>query len=445
MEKESNLARGLTLATMFTLITGAMVGMAWAVLANVMLDRAGPAVGISILIAALLSLFIGLCYAELCAAMPQAGGEYIYVKRGLGKFAGFFAGWILILAYASMMPGECIILGKLIHGIAPNLSPSLTGAGIAVFFTVINLFGVRISGRIQFLFTVILFGGIIIYVAAALPKLQWAHYQPIFGRGMGGVFLMIPLSMLAFMGFDVLPQAAEEVNAPVRKMVFLIPLAIGTVALFYFLVTVANAGLVPWQTLAASKAHIPILEPVRVALGENGAPIILVAGICGLLTTMNAFLLGGSRLLMAMARDGEAPDAFGYVHPRFQTPSVALIFLGVMGILGSYFTELIVLFDTAASSVLICYILVAVSVMALRKKEPDMERPYRIWGYPAVPVLAIVATIPAWAISILLLKPWALAVFFGWMAVGIGYFLLFKRGERQPMSVETASQEKTRI
>ncbi|MFH2130964.1 MAG: APC family permease [bacterium] len=427
MEEKSSLVRGLTLVTMFTLISGAMVGMAWAVLANVMLDRAGPAVGLSILIAAVLSLFIGLCYAELCAAMPQAGGEYIYVKRGLGKFPGFFAGWILILAYASMMPGECIILGKLIHGIDPTLSPALTGALIAVFFTAINLLGVKISGRVQFLFTLILFAGILIYVAAALPKLQLANFQPVFGRGMGGVFLMVPLSMLAFMGFDILPQAAEEVNAPIRKMVFLIPASIVFVAFFYFMVTVANAGLVPWESLAKSTDNIPIMEPVKIALGEKGVIIILVAGICGLLTTMNAFMLGGSRLLMAMAMDGEIPTALAYIHPRFRTPSVALIFLGIMGIAGSYFTELIVLFDTAASAVLLCYVLVVVSLMMLRRKEPDLERPYRTWGYPVVPVLAIIAIVPAWLISLALLNTFAIGVYIGWMVLGALYFAVFRR------------------
>lgn len=431
MEEKSNLVKGLTLATMFTLITGAMVGMAWAVLANVMLDRAGPAVGLSIIIAAILSMFIGFCYAELCSAMPKAGGEYIYVKRGLGKFTGFFTGWVLILAYASMMPGECIILGKLIHGINPALSPTLTGALIAVFFTVINLLGVRFSGRVQFLFAVLLFAGILIYVIAALPKLQMANFQPVFGRGMGGVLLMVPLSMLAFMGFDVLPQAAEEVNAPIRKLVFLIPASIVFVAFFYFAVTVANAGLVPWESLAKSTENIPILEPVKIALGEKGAIIILVAGICGLLTTMNAFMLGGSRLLMAMAKDGEIPRPLAYVNPRFGTPSVALVFLGVMGVLGSVFTELIVLFDTAASAVLLCYLLVVITVIRLRRKEPDMERPYKMWGYPAIPVLAIISIIPAWGISILLLKPWAIGVFVGWIIVGILYYLAFRRTVQQ--------------
>ncbi len=428
-EKTNNLVRGLTLATMFTLITGAMVGMAWAVLANVMLDRAGPAVILSISLAAVFSLFIGLCYAELCSAMPKAGGEYIYVKRGLGKFFGFFAGWILILAYAAMMPGECIILGKLIHGIHPGLSPSLTGAGIAVFFTLVNLLGVKISGRVQFAFTLILFAGIFIYVVCALPKIEIANYQPVLGRGWGGVFLMVPLSMLAFMGFDILPQAAEEVNAPIRKMVFLIPASILTVALFYIAIMMVNAGLEPWEKMAKSTAEIPILDTVKIALGEKGVIIVLAAGICGLLTTMNAFMMGGSRLIMAMAKDNEIPGFLAFVHPRFHTPWVALIFLGIMGVLGSYFTELIALFDTAASSVLICYVLVAVSVMTLRRKEPEMDRPYRISLYPLVPVLAIIATLPTWLISMTLLKPWSLGIFAGWILLGILYYLAVRKGK----------------
>ena len=115
------------------------------------------------------------------------------------------------------------------------------------------------------------------------------------------------------------------------------------------------------------------------------------------------------------------------MNPRFRTPSIALIFLGIMGVLGSVFTELIVLFDTAASAVLLCYLLVVVSVIRLRRKEPDMERPYKMWGYPMIPILAIVSIIPAWGISILLLKPGAIAVFVGWMVVGALYFLLFRK------------------
>lgn len=426
-QSDSGLTRGLTLVTMFTLMTGAMVGMAWAVLANVFMDRAGPAGIISTVIAAVLCIFVGLCYAELCAAMPRAGGEYIYVKRGMGRFPGFFTGWILVLAYASMMPGECIIIGKLVNGLNPDFSPSTTGAVVAIVFTIINLLGVKISGRIQFVFALILFGGILLYFGAALPKIEWANYQPIFGRGLGGVAIMIPIAMLGFMGFDILPQAAEEIDAPIRKMVFLIPLSIVFVAFFYIIVSIANAGVQPWEILAKSTDSVPILGPVTIAMGEKGATIIMVAGICGLLTTMNAFLLGGSRLIMAMARDGELPTPFAYVNPKFHTPSVGLIFLGAMGVAGSYIKELIVLFDTASAAILICYVLVVVSVMRLRRTEPNMERPYKTWGYPVVPIIAIIAVIPTWLISLTLLTSWAQIVFVVWIAVGVLYFLIFRK------------------
>lgn len=420
---ENGLARGLTLVTMFTLMTGAMVGMAWAILANVFLDRAGPAAIVSMIIAAVLCIFVGLCYAELCAAMPKAGGEYIYVKRGLGNFPGFFAGWILVLAYASMMPGECIIIGKLINGINPSFPPALTGAVTAIVFTIINLLGVKISGRIQFVFALVLFGGILLYFGAALPKLEIANFQPFVGRGLGGIAIMIPIAMLGFMGFDILPQAAEEINAPVRKMVFLIPASIAFVAFFYVIVTIANSGIQHWEILANSKDSIPILKPVTIAMGEKGATIVMVAGICGLLTTMNAFLLGGSRLLMAMAADRQLPSPFAYVHPKFKTPSVGLIFLGTMGVAGSYVKELIILFDTASAAILICYVLVVLSVVRLRKTEPHMERPYKTWGYPIVPIIAVIAVIPTWLIALSLLKKWAVIVFVGWIVVGTLYYL----------------------
>ncbi|HDP80589.1 MAG TPA: amino acid permease, partial [Spirochaetes bacterium] len=172
MEKESKLVKGLTLVTLFTLITGAMVGMAWAVLANVFLDRAGPAVLISIAVASVLTLFVGLCFAELCSAMPYAGGAYIYVRRGIGKFVGFIAGWLLVLAYAAMMPGECIILGKLVNGLFPSMDPSLVGASLALVFTVINLAGIRFSGIVQFLLTVALFAGIVLFIIMGAPEIE---------------------------------------------------------------------------------------------------------------------------------------------------------------------------------------------------------------------------------------------------------------------------------
>ncbi len=426
-EKPSNLKRGLTLVTLFTLLTGAMVGMAWAVLANVFLDRGGPASIISLVVAAVFTLFVGLCFAELCSMMPVAGGAYIYVKRAMNKFGGFTAGWLLVLAYAAMMPGECIIIGKLAAGLIPGIPVAWVGVGAAVLFTVINLIGITFSAVVQLILTLVLFGGIFAYALPGLAQVDVANLTPFFGRGVAGMFLMVPIYFLGFMGYDILPQAAEEVKSPVRKMVFVIPLSILFVLIAYMAVAIANAGVLPWEQIAKSTDPVPIIPIAEKLLGPSGPTIIIIAGLCGLVTTLNGFVVGASRLMMAMAKDHELPPFFATVNKRFGVPHWAIIFVGILGIVGSFVPQLIVLFDTAASAVLVTYALTAISVMMLRKKEPDAERPYKVpWGN-VIPILALIGVVPTFLISLGILTTEALIVFVAWFVIGVIYYLLYRR------------------
>jgi len=426
-QQPTNLKKGLTLVTLFTLLTGAMVGMAWAVLANSFMDRSGPAGMIGLLIAAVFSIFVGLCFAELCSMMPVAGGAYIYVRRAINKFAGFIAGWLLVLAYAAMMPGECIIIGQLVSSIVPGASVAWVGVGAAVIFTIINLIGIRFSAIIQLILTIILFGGIFIYALPGLGNLQVENFMPFFGRGVAGMFLMIPIYMLGFMGYDILPQAAQEVNAPIRKMVFVIPLSIFFVFIAYLVIGITNAGVLPWEQLAQSKEALPISGIATKLLGPTGPQILIFAGLAGLITTLNGFVVGASRLMMAMGKDSELPPFFANVNKRFGVPHWAIIFVGILGIVGSFVPQLIVLFDTAAAAVLVTYILTAVAVMVLRKKEPNTERPYKIpWG-STIPILALVGTVPTFFLAVMILTTEAQIVFAAWIVIGILYYLLFRR------------------
>ncbi|MCX5997502.1 MAG: APC family permease [Chloroflexi bacterium] len=426
-QKPTNLKRGLTLVTLFTLLTGAMVGMAWAVLANVILDRGGPASILSLIVAAVFTLFVGLCFAELCSIMPVAGGAYIYVRRAMNKFGGFTAGWLLVLAYAAMMPGECIIIGKLFAGIIPGAPVALSGVGAAIIFTGINLVGITFSGLVQLILTVILFAGMFIYAIPGLGQIDAANLMPFFGRGVAGMFLMVPIYFLAFMGYDILPQAAEEVKSPVRKMVFVIPLSIVFVLLAYLAVAITNTGVLPWESIAKSTDPVPIMPIATKLLGPSGPAIIIIAGICGLVTTLNGFVVGASRLMMAMAKDNELPKFFATVNKRFGVPHWSIIFVGVLGIIGSFVPQLIVLFDTAASAVLVTYALTAVAVIVLRKKEPNIERPYKIpWGN-LIPILALIGVVPTFLVSLGILTTEALIVFAAWVVIGLIYYLLFRR------------------
>jgi amino acid transporter len=426
-QKPTNLKRGLTLVTLFTLLTGAMVGMAWAVLANVILDRGGPASILSLIVAAIFTLFVGLCFAELCSAMPVAGGAYIYVRRAMNKFGGFTAGWLLVLAYAAMMPGECIIIGKLAAGIFPGIPVAWVGVGAAIIFTIINLVGITFSAIVQLILTVILFAGMFIYAVPGFAHIDVANLMPFFGRGVAGMFLMVPIYFLAFMGYDILPQAAEEVKSPVRKMVFVIPLSILFVLLAYLAVAITNAGVLPWEQIAKSTDPVPIMPIATKLLGPSGPAIIIVAGICGLVTTLNGFVVGASRLMMAMAKDNELPKFFATVNKRFGVPHWSIIFVGFLGIVGSFVPQLIVLFDTAASAVLVTYALTAIAVIVLRKKEPNLDRPYKLpWGN-LIPILALIGVVPTFLVSLGILTTEALIVFFAWYAIGIIYYVLYRR------------------
>jgi amino acid transporter len=426
-QKPSSLKRGLTLVTLFTLLTGAMVGMAWAVLANVILDRSGPANMISLIIAAAFTLCVGLCFAELCSMMPVAGGAYIYVKRAMNKFGGFIAGWLLVLAYAAMMPGECIIIGKLVAGVIPGAPVAWVGVGAAVLFTVINLAGITFSAIVQLILTVILFAGMFIYAIPGFFQIDVNNLMPFFGRGVAGMFLMVPIYFLAFMGYDILPQAAEEVKSPVRKMVFVIPLSILFVLLAYLAVAITNAGVLPWETVAKSTDAVPIMPIATKILGPSGTTIVILAGICGLVTTLNGFVVGASRLMMAMAKDNELPKVLSKVSERFGVPHGAIVFVGILGIVGSFVPQLIVLFDTAASAVLVTYALTAIAVIALRRKEPNAERPYRVpWGN-VIPIIALIGVVPTFLVSLGILTTEALIVFFTWVVIGILYYLFYRR------------------
>lgn len=432
MEK-TGLKRGLTLVTVFTLITGAMVGMAWATLPNVLFGYAGPALLVSLIIAAFFCIFIGLCYAELCAAMPYAGGEYHYTKAAMGKFASFITGWFLVIAYSAMMPGEVIILSK-IFAMLSSASPKwITGTLIAIIFGAINLLGVRISAIFQLIFAIILFLGMAIFIFGGLENIQWSNFSPFFEGRVPGMLMMVPIAMLAFMGFDIVPQAAEEVKSPIEKVVYLIPLSIIFVCFFYFGAFFTAAANEHPNVIAQSKAEVPLIDVAKGFLGEGGALVILIAGIMGLITTLNAFVIGASRLMLGMAREGVLPAFLAQVNEKYGTPHWAIIVIVIFGILGAIFQKLFLVFQIASSAILIAFIMVIISFFILRKKKPEMERPYRVPLYPLTPIIAIIGSGVAFLFSLMAFESLAhWIIFIGATVLGLIYYFVSVRNKEIP-------------
>ncbi|HDH98785.1 MAG TPA: amino acid permease [Deltaproteobacteria bacterium] len=422
--ENSGLKRSLTLVTVFTLITGAMVGMAWAVLPNILFGYAGPALLLSVVIAAAFCMFIGLCYAELCAAMPFAGGEYHYTKVAMGKFFSFITGWFLVVAYSVMMPGEIIILSKVLAMLITSIPKWLIGIILALIFGGINLIGIRISAVLQFVFSLVLFLGMAIFIFGGWGNIHWENFTPFFDGHVGGMLMMVPIGMLAFMGFDIVPQAAEEVKSPINKVVYMIPLSIAFVCFFYVGAFFTAAGNMPPAQIAQIKAEVPLIEVAKLFLGDTGAMIILVAGIMGLITTLNAFVIGASRLMLGMAREGVLPESLAKVSQKYGTPYWAIILITFFGILGAIFQQLFMVFQIASSAILIAFILVIISFIILRKKRPDMERPYVVPLYPLTPIIALFGSIAAFLFSLISFESWIHWVIFGAATIlGLFYYV----------------------
>ncbi len=422
MENQLSLKKGITLLPLFAILTSSMIGMAWATLTSILLGIAGPAIILSICLAAVFCIFIGLCYAELCGALPFAGGEYVYTSRSIGKFWGFATGWFLLLAYGTMMPGEVIILSRIVSTLAPGMPIIVAGIAIAVIFGLINILGVKFSAIVQLILAALLFIGMGTFIISGIGSVNPINFTPFFSQGVVGMITVIPLMMLAFMGFDIAPQAVEEVNAPLRKVVFLIPLSIVFVAVFYLGVFLVAGGAAP-DVLMRSTSDVPLIDVASLFLGDSGAAVIMIAGALGLVTTLNAFMIGASRLIYGMAVGGALPKVFSKIHPKYGTPYIALIALTIFGIAGALYQEILVVFQLSSAAIVIVYILICLSVMMLRKSEPDLERPYLVPGYPVLPIIGMIASLAALLIALTTIDGVGFILFLIWLVVGLVYYL----------------------
>lgn len=428
MDNQLSLKKGITLLPLFAILTSSMIGMAWATLTAILLGIAGPAIMFSISLAAVFCIFIGLCYAELCGALPFAGGEYVYSSRSIGKFWGFATGWFLLLAYGTMMPGEVIILSRLATTLLPGIPLILGGIVIAIIFGIINIIGVKFSAIVQLFLAALLFISMGIFIVSGIGSVDPVNFTPLFSEGVVGMITVIPLMMLAFMGFDIAPQAVEEINAPIRKVVFLIPLSIIFVAVFYLGVFIVAAGAAP-AVLLSSTSDVPLIDVAAIFLGETGAGVVMLAGTLGLITTLNAFMIGASRLIYGMSVGGALPAVFSKIHPKFGTPYIALITLTLFGIAGALYQEILVVFQLSSAAIVIVYILICISVMMLRKSEPELERPYRVPLYPILPITGMVASVAALLIALTTIDSVGFILFVIWLVVGMAYYLAVIRNK----------------
>jgi amino acid transporter len=433
-EKRLELVRGLGPWASTAIVVGTMVGTG-IFLKPAEMAREGRFVSLVFaawIVGALLSLFGALAFAELGAAIPEAGGEYAYLKRGFGPAWGFLFGWMHSIvgrpsSTASIAAGMMRFLGFFLPAVTAPLFkvhiaiPGLThwippyefvftwAQPFAVFWllimTGVNYLGVRLGGAVQVLLTSIkvLSVALIIGLALLLPSHGAHPADPVWpdsaSTGLLTAFLSaLAAALWAYDGWEDLNLVGSEVKEPQRNFPRALVSGVSLVAVIYLLFNAACLKVLPFTSIANSQ-HVASDVMERI-IGHGAAYWITLAMVISALGSMNSSVLSGARVPYAMARDGIFFQVADGIHPKYRTPGRALILQGVLAsvmALSGTFEELTNLFIFAGW---IFYGLAVVALFRLRKQEPDMDRPYRCWGYPWVPGLfvlgALVLTINLW-------------------------------------------------
>ena len=413
----------------FALAFGSMIGVGWITALGGWFQDAGPG-GAMLAFAGggLLMLLIGLCYAELTPMFPVTGGEVAYAYKAYGTDKAFLVGWFLAFGYLSVSAFEAVSVGIVlthlfprlefmplyeIHGSQVHLSHLILAIIFTGLITWVNYRGVAVAMRLQVLLTLLLLVCTSLFVFAGICYGKTDHLKPLlsgatnieYWHGILAVFVTAPFW---FVGFDTIPQAAEERASAgtVRRLGLYILLAIAGATLFYIVVMLAAAMANPWQATAAIPSQdLPTAVALQQALGSHALKnLVLSAGVIGLLTSWNGFFLAGTRVLFSLGRGRIIDPRFGQAHPRHGTPTRAILFSGIVTALAACLGKGAIgaFIHVGSFCIAVAFLGVSLSLLTLRNKFPELPRPYRL---PAGRLVACLAATGSLLILLAMVVP----------------------------------------
>jgi len=421
------LARDLGLSHAGAVVVGTIIGSGIFLVPSEMMQAVGSArlVYLAWIAGGLLSFFGALTYAELGAMKPQAGGEYVYVRDAYGPLAGFLYSWTWFLiakpaSIATITTGLVRILETFpvfsffAHdfwshdffshaGSSHSFTLGFTlnyGQLVAIVATIViswlNYIGIRRAGEFQFIFTLLKVAIILAIVAIGFSYSggTWSNFATEFTgakSGVAGFFAALVAALWAYDGWNDLNMVAGEIRNPQRNIPLALIWGVATVGVLYILVNAAVQYVLPAAAVAVSER--PASDAVALVLGHVGASLVSVGMAISMLVTLNGTIMSGARVPFATARDGYFFHALAEVHPRFHTPSIAIIVQCALAIvlllLGGSFRQF---FSLAIFAEWLFYMIAGSTVFVFRRREPNAERPYRVLGYPVVPAVFVLVS-----------------------------------------------------
>jgi APA family basic amino acid/polyamine antiporter len=419
--------------------------------------HAGPAIVLSMVLAGGVSALAALCYAEFASTVPVAGSAYTYGYATLGELVAWVIGWDLILEYAlgaatvavgwsgyvvslladfgirvpplvSAAPGTAVVMAD---GTTATAVLNLPAILIAVAATALLVVGIRESARVNAVIVFVKVGVVLLIIGVGGMFITADYWQPFippntgnFGEfGWSGVLRGAGVIFFAYIGFDAVSTAAQEAKNPQRDMPIGIFASLLICTVLYVLVSGVMVGLVPYQQLGVPAPMALAVDAARVkAAGSAWQPIVDVlptvvklGAIAGLSSTIIVQMVAQPRIFMSMSQDGLMPKWAGAIHPRWRTPHVMTIVTGAIVALAAGFTPIDVLGELVSIGTLFAFVVVALGVIVMRRKRPDLHRPFRMPGVPWLPVVSALASFALMAS--LSAETWMRLAL--WMAIGL--------------------------
>lgn len=444
-KEKSKFDRVLSQKDVLAMSFGAMIGWSWIVMTGDWIQTAGTLGAIiAFLIGGLMVIFVGLTYAELTSAMPKAGGEMVFSKRALGRNISFICTWSIILGYISVVAFEAVALPTVVEYLFPNyvqgymytiagydvnLTWVLVGMVSSIIMTIVNYIGIKPAAFMQSIFTTLIIVVGLIFLFGAFGNGTVDNVEPLFIDGSKGVLSVAVMTPFLFVGFDVIPQVAEEINMPFKKIGRILIISI-LVAIFWYCMIIFGVSLALDDAQINASSLVTADAMKSVFFNSNFASkVMVVAGIAGIISSWNSFFVGGSRAIYAMAEEKMLPRFLAKLHPKYNTPTNAILLVGIITTLAPLLGRKMLnwLMNAGGFTVVLAYMIVVISFLVLRKKEPNMARPYKIKNGMIIGVIAIILCLFLFILYMpgspsALMWPYEWGIIFVWELIGIIFF-----------------------
>src|SRR5579885_677267 len=445
---EGGLKRALGALELTALGIGAIIGAGIFVLTGVAAARlAGPAVTLSFVVSGFACAMAALCYAEFAAMIPVAGSAYSYSYATMGELVGWIIGWDLILEYAvgaaAVAVGWAGYLRVILDGVGLHLPLAFTSAPgsapgaimnlpallVVLVITAILVVGISESARINSIIVAVKLTAVAIVILVGAFFVRPSNWSPFDPFGWHGIMKGAAVIFFAYIGFDAVSTAAEEVVDPQRNLPLGIIGSLLVCTVLYILVAAVVTGMTRYKL-------IDVNAPLASAFVNQGlnfvSAIISLGAVAGLTSVLLVLLLGQSRVFFAISRDGLLPPAFSRVHPRFRTPYIPTIITGIAVGLTSAFLPIQEIAELTNIGTLFAFVLVCIGVWILRHADPGRKRPFATPLVPWVPILGVVFCV--YLMASLPALTWMR--FFVWLAAGLVIYFTYGRWHSRVTAAE---------